>query len=101
MKPPSTDEIVKADALALMQGRSVDVAPIFDAAFPTPPGTGANTTDAYDSDMPIPDHLGRYRMLGRLGVGGMADVLLGERTGPGGFSKRVVVKRLLPHLARD
>ncbi|OGQ12335.1 MAG: hypothetical protein A2138_05425 [Deltaproteobacteria bacterium RBG_16_71_12] len=51
--------------------------------------------------MPIPATLGRYRVLGRLGIGGMAEVFLGEQSGPAGFAKKVVVKRMLPHLAMD
>ncbi|MGE0790581.1 MAG: serine/threonine-protein kinase [Sandaracinaceae bacterium] len=43
----------------------------------------------------------RYAFLGRLGVGGMAEVLLARMRGPEGFERLVVVKRLLPHLAED
>ena len=45
--------------------------------------------------------LGSYEVLGRLATGGMAEVLLGRRRGPGGFEKRVALKRVLPHLAAD
>src|SRR2546421_6665125 len=37
---------------------------------------------------------GRYRILATLGRGGMADVYLGAATGPAGFNKLVVVKKL-------
>jgi len=37
---------------------------------------------------------GRYRILATLGRGGMADVYLGAATGPAGFNKFVVIKRL-------
>lgn len=43
----------------------------------------------------------RYRVIRRIGRGGMAEVLLAEALGPEGFKKRVVVKRVLPELARD
>ena len=43
---------------------------------------------------------GEYRLLRRLGVGGMAEVFLARRQGPAGFQKDLVIKRILPHLAR-
>jgi serine/threonine protein kinase/tetratricopeptide (TPR) repeat protein len=46
------------------------------------------------------DRLGRYRLVSRLAVGGMAELFLAEQEGVEGFRKRVVVKRLLPQLAR-
>lgn len=45
--------------------------------------------------------IGRYRVVSRLGVGGMGEVLLARVTGAGGFEKEVVLKRILPHLATD
>jgi serine/threonine protein kinase len=44
---------------------------------------------------------GKYRLFASLGRGGMADVLLGVASGPAGFNKLVVVKRLRPLLAED
>ncbi|MBW2527823.1 MAG: serine/threonine protein kinase, partial [Deltaproteobacteria bacterium] len=46
-------------------------------------------------------HLGRYRIERRIGTGGMAEVLLAWQLGPGGFERRVALKRPLPHLAGD
>src|SRR5262245_49601676 len=43
--------------------------------------------------------LGPYTIVRRLAVGGMAEVLLALREGPGGFAKPVALKRILPHLA--
>ena len=45
--------------------------------------------------------LGPYLLGERLAVGGMAEVFLATRTGPGGFQKPLVIKRLLPALAAD
>ena len=44
---------------------------------------------------------GEYRLLRRLGGGGMAEVFLARREGPAGFRKDLVIKRILPHLARS
>jgi serine/threonine-protein kinase len=41
---------------------------------------------------------GEYRLIRRLGAGGMAEVFLAKRAGPGGFEKSLVIKRILPHL---
>ncbi len=46
-------------------------------------------------------HLGRYELLQRLAVGGMAEVYLGYAVGPGDFRKVVAIKRLLPQHALD
>ncbi|QRN97508.1 protein kinase [Archangium violaceum] len=45
--------------------------------------------------------LGRYQLLDKLATGGMAEVYLARATGPMGFEKELVVKRILPHLAAD
>lgn len=44
---------------------------------------------------------GKYRLLRKLAKGGMAEVHLAQADGPAGFSKTLVVKRILPHLAED
>jgi serine/threonine protein kinase len=49
----------------------------------------------------MPGNLGRYRIVKRLGVGGMAEVYLAILEGPRGFQKKVVVKRILPQLVRN
>ncbi len=49
----------------------------------------------------LPQRVGRYDVLGRLETGGMAEILLGQLRGPSGFEAPVVIKRILPHLARD
>ena len=45
--------------------------------------------------------LGRYRLGKRLGTGGMAEVHLAWQLGPGGFERKVAIKRPLPHLMDD
>ena len=51
--------------------------------------------------MKFPERIGRYHILGLLATGGMAEILLGKLLGPGGFERAVVIKRALPHLARQ
>lgn len=48
-----------------------------------------------------PARLGRYEVIGLLATGGMAEVHLGRMMGPSGFERVVVLKRILPHLARE
>jgi serine/threonine-protein kinase len=49
----------------------------------------------------MPPSLSRYQVLGRLATGGMAEVWLARSVGIAGFEKLVVVKTILPHLARS
>ena len=48
-----------------------------------------------------PQRLGRYQLLRKIAVGGMAEIYLARVTGAAGFEKQVVVKRILPQLAED
>lgn len=47
------------------------------------------------------DTFGKYTLLRHIATGGMAEIWLAEQTGPGGFAKELVIKRILPHLADD
>jgi serine/threonine protein kinase len=44
---------------------------------------------------------GKYRLLNRIAVGGMAELFLAKMTSIQGFEKTVVIKRLLPQLLED
>ena len=44
---------------------------------------------------------GRYRLVGRLGEGGMSELFLAEAKGAEGFTRTFVLKRLRPELARN
>lgn len=48
-----------------------------------------------------PKTLGRFELVERLAVGGMAELFLAKVSGEHGFARTVVIKRLLPHLADD
>jgi serine/threonine protein kinase len=45
--------------------------------------------------------LGKYELVRPLAQGGMAQIFLARQSGPGGFEKQVVIKRVLPHLATN
>jgi serine/threonine protein kinase len=45
--------------------------------------------------------VGGYRIIRKLAVGGMAEIFLARLEGAHGFTKYVVLKRLLPHLCED
>ena len=49
----------------------------------------------------LPRQLGPYKLLRRLGHGGMAEVFLATVYGASGFEKRVAIKTLLPELQGD
>ena len=53
------------------------------------------------STLDRPSRLGRYEILARIAKGGMAEIFLARQKGMVGFSKLVVVKRILPHMAED
>jgi serine/threonine protein kinase len=49
----------------------------------------------------FPAPFGRFVLLDRLAVGGMAEIFKAKMTGAAGFEKIIVIKRILPHLAED
>src|SRR5205823_2865829 len=55
------------------------------------------------SEKPSPEGetWGKYRLEKPIGSGGMAQIFLARQLGPEGFEKRVVLKRLLPHLSEN
>ena len=48
-----------------------------------------------------PKQIGRYTIIDRLAVGGMAELFKATLSGDHGFSKLVAIKKILPHLAQD
>ena len=49
----------------------------------------------------FPVNFGRYQLVERLAMGGMAELFIATSPGEHGFQKKVVIKRLLPHLGAD
>ncbi len=47
------------------------------------------------------ERFGEYQLLKKLATGGMAEIWLARQSGPEGFEKLLVVKRILPHLAEN
>ena len=71
-----------------------------------PGSDGVGNKDSAPTELPlrgvgVGSILGKYKLEKLLGMGGMAEVYLAQQLGPEGFSKKVVIKRVLPHLARD
>jgi serine/threonine protein kinase/tetratricopeptide (TPR) repeat protein len=51
--------------------------------------------------MELPATFGKYQLLERIATGGMAEVFLARSFGVEGFEKHLVIKRILPQLARS
>ncbi len=45
------------------------------------------------------EEFGKYELIEKVATGGMAEVFLAKQTGDGGFSKKVAIKRMFPHMA--
>ena len=52
-----------------------------------------------DLGRPIP--FGKYYLLERINVGGMAEVFKAKATGVEGFEKLVAIKKILPNISED
>lgn len=51
------------------------------------------------SSNPVHEVIGKYRLIGMMNAGGMAELFLALQAGLEGFTKVVALKRVLPHLA--
>ncbi len=51
--------------------------------------------------LPAIAQFGRFDILGRLAIGGMAEIFLAREQGPGRGTRCVVLKRILPHVSKD
>ncbi len=65
-----------------------------------PSGT-ASPKGAVAPDLDRGRRIGKYEILTRLSMGGMAELFLAYTAGPGGFRKFVAVKQILPDIKKD
>jgi len=66
------------------------------------PITFSATPSLYDTTAPVaPERYGKYHLLERIGVGGMAEVWRAKTLGSEGFTKDLVIKRILPKFTND
>ena len=70
-------------------------------AMPAEPGQSAGPAPTLHAGAGGAARLGRYLLQRRLGRGGMGELYLGVASGPGGFERKVAIKRILPHLAQS
>jgi serine/threonine protein kinase len=56
---------------------------------------------ASEGQVVLPSQFGRYTLIERLAMGGMAEVFRAKIVSSHGFEKTIVIKRILPHLAAD
>ncbi|MCB9593489.1 MAG: PEGA domain-containing protein [Sandaracinaceae bacterium] len=73
-------------------------------ATPPPLPQGGNPEDKIDPTDPnanMPARFGKYTLIRQIALGGMAELFLALQRSVAGFEKLIVVKRVLPHLAKD
>lgn len=102
----------QSDLHSVSPGHS-QMTPAHNAIDDTPFGEISSThrSLAFCSDLPpsgpalersaTPMIFGKYELLERIAVGGMAEVFRARLRGDGGFEKHLVIKRILPHLSSD
>ncbi len=75
------------------------------AAPPVPPGGGSKPgiprPPAVEGEEQLPKRFGKYTLIRKIAIGGMAEIFLALQRSVAGFEKIIVVKRILPHLAKD
>src|SRR4051812_14772338 len=89
-EPKSASSVRSASSTGGTGGRTATSA----AKTPSAPERPRRTTAEIGS-------IGRYRLLGRIGEGGMAEVYRAVMTGPEGFERELVLKRILPRLSES
>jgi len=102
--PPARGRMTDGTAVRIPGSSAGAPAPVVVNLAPPPAPAAA----APSAPMPIspstangPAPFGRYRLLDRLGEGGMSELFIAEAAGVEGFTRNFVLKRLRPELARD
>jgi hypothetical protein len=94
---PAASGLVTAPELRpgrITDGRAVSIR--------SPQGAAANLAVARQTGpVGVGSIFGRYRLVDRLGEGGMSELFVAEVAGVEGFTRNFVLKRLRPELARD
>ncbi|MFT7579423.1 MAG: tRNA A-37 threonylcarbamoyl transferase component Bud32 [Myxococcota bacterium] len=49
----------------------------------------------------LPEHFGKYILMRKIALGGMAEIFKAKTAGAEGFEKELVIKRILPHFTED
>jgi len=57
--------------------------------------------DQEGDEVTLAQKFGKYHLLKRIAVGGMAEIFIARREGMGGFQKTIVIKRIRPHLSEQ
>ncbi|HTB56270.1 MAG TPA: serine/threonine-protein kinase [Polyangia bacterium] len=95
--PPAASELVTAPELRpgrITDGKAVSIR--------SPQGAAANLAVARQTGpVGVGAIFGRYKLVDRLGEGGMSELFVAEVAGVEGFTRNFVLKRLRPELARD
>jgi serine/threonine-protein kinase len=98
LRPPGLpDGISRPD---LVPGRISSIDLDVSVASEPPPPHESSGRDPFQASLPV--HVtpfGRYHLLGRLAVGGMAEIFLANERTDGGASRHVVIKIARPHLS--
>ncbi len=94
---PAASELVTAPELRpgrITDGKAVSIR--------SPQGAAANLAVARQTGpVGVGAIFGRYRLVDRLGEGGMSELFVAEVAGAEGFTRNFVLKRLRPELARE
>jgi hypothetical protein len=95
-QPPTKQQIERTKDL-----RPPGHGPLVPGAEPTPAAPAAAAAMIETPPAGAGVTLGRYRLLERIGEGGMAEIFIATAHGAEGFVRYFVVKRMHPHLARS
>jgi hypothetical protein len=98
---PSCGNSLAAPKLDELTARNALAEPTEDTAIIVREVDRAQRAPASTAEFKEGEQFGRFTLVELLGVGGMAEVYRAQQTGLAGFEKTVVVKRILPHLARE